>query len=146
MSFFEEPTFTLEEFVYSWHPHNFVPTNIEQMMYFNIKAGMLIGPWAVRTAYFMRGGLAFLDAGYLASQESYAIYRWMTGPQRKLASLKQIGTVPIAVSLFGRHLLDEYGSPEFQGPGQGRLAPVQSFGDQLTSVAGLLIGRINPFR
>ena len=45
MSFWEEPTFTLEEFIYSWHPHNIVPTNIEQMMYFNIKAGMIVGPW-----------------------------------------------------------------------------------------------------
>ena len=146
MSFFEEQTPTLKEFVYSWHPHNIVPTNMEQVTYFNIKAAMLAGPWVVRTAYLMRSGLSLADAGYLASQNSYSIYRWMTGPLRKITTLRQIGTVPIAVSLFGRHLLDQYGSPEFQGPGQGRLAPVQTLGDQATMLIGQFIGRINPFR
>ena len=149
MSFWEEPTFTIEEFVYSWHPMSWVPNNIEQLMYFNIKMGMLVGPWALRTAYFVRQGMLLADAGYLASQNSLSIYRWMTKPQRTMSQLTRIGALPIAVSLFGRHVLDEYGSAEFQTDESGR-TPLQqqahTDSQRLISVLGQTIGKLNPFK
>ncbi len=64
----EEPTPTLEEFIFSWSPGNIVPTNLEGMFYFEIKVAILVAPTMVHTAWIMATtGVSFQTAAYMAT-------------------------------------------------------------------------------
>jgi hypothetical protein len=63
-----EPTPTLEEFIYSWTPSGFVPTDLEGWLYFDIKVAILVAPTMVQTAWIMATtGVSFQTAAYMAT-------------------------------------------------------------------------------
>lgn len=57
MAFMDEPTFTLNEFVYSWVPGvHWVPRDLEALGYFTGKLSVGILPIAARAAYLYQFG------------------------------------------------------------------------------------------
>ncbi len=87
MAFMDEPTFTIEEFVYSWVPGvHWIPRDIEKLGYTTAKLGILVAPLAARAVWIYRWGVIpaevvamhggrWAASGYLATQESFGLYR-----------------------------------------------------------------------
>ena len=87
------PTPTIEEFVYSYDPRKWNPKTIEDLLYWEIKGALLVAPYATKMAFFMSRGMAFADAGYMASQGSLGAYRFIS----KLNRIKYIANPLVAV-------------------------------------------------
>ncbi len=92
--FMEEPTFTLEEFVYSWVPGvHWVPKNLEALGYTTAKIATGVLPVMGRATYLyqfgyiapeiiaMHGG-RWTAAGFIATQESFTFFRLISKAAR----------------------------------------------------------------
>lgn len=111
MAFMDEPTFTLEEFVYSWVPgKHWVPRDIEGLGYTTGKIATVILPVAAKAAYIYRWGNLtaatiamhggrWQAATYVATQESFGMYRLFSRGARFGRFMTNPLTAPIAVAL-----------------------------------------------
>ena len=93
-----EPTPTLEEFVYSFTPSGFIPRDLEGLLYFDIKAAMLVLPTMGRTAWIMATTGASFETAAFAATDTIGWYRFMS----KLRTTGRIISSPVAmVALSG---------------------------------------------
>ena len=76
--FMTDPTFTWQEFVYSFVPWEAVPTNVEEMGYLTAKGYVSMGPLMIRWMYLMSTGMGWEAAGYATTQNSLGFYRMMS--------------------------------------------------------------------
>jgi len=70
----KDPTPTVEEFVYSFHPTQWFEPTLENLLYWDIKTAVAMAPTAVRVAWLMRTGMTLSQAGYIAT-DNITFYR-----------------------------------------------------------------------
>ncbi len=115
---------TIEEFVYSFMPTRTIPTNLEGMTYFNVKAAMALGGIYARTFYIMATtGKSFVDAGYIATN-TWTSYKWMSTlraiPSVARGSVRALPMVAAPLALtWGAHQVIR--DPVFQKTGTPKL-------------------------
>lgn len=92
------PTPTIQEFVYSYDPRRWNPRTIEDLLYWDIKGAILVGPYASKMAFMLARGVPFAEAGYLASQRSFGAYRFISKLNR-FRYLVHPAMAPVAVTV-----------------------------------------------
>ncbi len=104
-----EPTPTFEEFLWSHSPSNLMRyDDLEDVLYKTIDFGLLLGPIYSKAIYMWawQGVPMFAERGalYLATQESWGMYRLMTKPARLARHAASLGrlasrSAPMAIPL-----------------------------------------------
>jgi len=114
----QEPTPTIEEFVHSFVPTKWFTPTLENLLYWEIKAAALVVPTATRVALLMRGGMAFSEAAYLAT-DTLGWYRVVS----KTRTAVSVVTSPVLMVAAGAiaaqaYTLSSPPPPEYQGSGE----------------------------
>lgn len=119
----QEPTPTIEEFVHSFVPTNWFTPTLENLLYWEIKAAALVVPTATRIALLMRGGMAFGEAAYLAT-DTVGWYRVVSKARTAVGVLRY--SPLIATTYLGvteqHQAMSEFGSG-VRGTGTMGVAP-----------------------
>lgn len=105
-----EVTPTVQEFVYSFLPTRTIPTNLEGLLYFDIKMAFVLGGMYARTFYIMvTTGKSFADAGYVATN-TWSMFKWMKTPGVIYRGTRVLGrgvpvlAVPIIVNMAAQDI------------------------------------------
>lgn len=110
-----EPTFTIEEFVYSWVPGvHWIPRDIETLGYTTAKLGILVAPLMAKAVWIYQWGVIpaevvkmhggrWIAARYLATQESWSLSRFMSKWDRRITAARNPAFLVLATSLVAQH-------------------------------------------